>query len=318
MGTPQSQYSTVRLLYGITTTTGMQCASTASSLEILAQPPQSLSIFPSNSGSCHFLLKAVVAHARSAVCFGWIRVWPTLRLQAGGPGDLHPAIQHWCLRPSYGHSEPCLRNRRDKRKQTPRSTISVDELLGQGILFSNPDSPVVHRRLSRRKRTKRCASWRPRRTWRREQCSREASSSRRIEDGKSPFQNSLVQERMDSCRKFIERARRRVTRAEEVIKKATEQKEAFLLEVQEAEHRLKQLELESAAWRWSSHIEAIPPMPTSDLQELEMWLSTSSEMHWSLRILQPLPGSARWWVRVPQHSRHSRQWCQWKAQRGQL
>ena len=36
-------------------------------------------------------------------------------------------------------------------------------------------------------------------------------------------------------------------RAEEVIKKATEQKEAFFLEVQEAEHRLKQLESESAA-----------------------------------------------------------------------
>ena len=49
LGTPQSQYSTAGLLCGITATTGMQCASTASSLEILAQPPQSLSIFPASS-----------------------------------------------------------------------------------------------------------------------------------------------------------------------------------------------------------------------------------------------------------------------------
>ena len=49
LGTPQSQYSTAGLLCGITATTGMQRASTSSSLEIVAQPPQSLSIFPSSS-----------------------------------------------------------------------------------------------------------------------------------------------------------------------------------------------------------------------------------------------------------------------------
>ena len=49
LGTPQLQYSTAVLLCGIAATTGMQRASTASSLEIVAQPPQSLSIFPSSS-----------------------------------------------------------------------------------------------------------------------------------------------------------------------------------------------------------------------------------------------------------------------------
>ena len=49
LGTPQSQYSTAGLLCCITATTGMQCASTDSLLENLAQPPQSLSIFPSSS-----------------------------------------------------------------------------------------------------------------------------------------------------------------------------------------------------------------------------------------------------------------------------
>ena len=121
---------------------------------------------------------------------------------------------------------------------------------------------------------------------------------------------SPVRERMESCRKFIERAKKRVMRAEELITKATEQKAVFLLEVEEAEERSKQLESEAAApvssepvvadlqrqidalilerdslrgmqktmpGEWCSDgppkLEAIPPMPTSDLQDLEMWLS---------------------------------------------
>ena len=126
------------------------------------------------------------------------------------------------------------------------------------------------------------------------------TSARCFEDGKSP-------ERKESRRKFIERAKKRVRRAEEPITKATEQKAAFLLE----EERLKQLESEAAApaalsepvvadlqrqidalilerdclrgmhkampgvWCGDGppNLEAIPPMPTSDLQDLEMWLS---------------------------------------------
>ena len=42
------QYSTAGLLCGITATTVMQCASTGSSLEKPAQPPQSLSVMPSS------------------------------------------------------------------------------------------------------------------------------------------------------------------------------------------------------------------------------------------------------------------------------
>ena len=119
-----------------------------------------------------------------------------------------------------------------------------------------------------------------------------------------------VTERLVACRNFLERARKRVARAEELIAKATEQKSAFVLEVQEAEERLQQLEAEAAkpappsvptvtelqrrieelvrerdALRvnvpmhgvWSGDgppsIDAIPPMPSSNLQELQGWLS---------------------------------------------
>ena len=49
-----------------------------------------------------------------------------------------------------------------------------------------------------------------------------------------------VTERLVACRNFLERARKRVARAEELNVKATEQKSAFVLEVQEAEDRLQQ------------------------------------------------------------------------------
>ena len=125
---------------------------------------------------------------------------------------------------------------------------------------------------------------------------------------------------MESCRKFIERAKKRVMRAEELITKATEQQAVFLFEVEEAEERLKQLESEAAVpvssepvverqidalilerdslrgmqktmpgewWRRPSHpkLEAIPPMPPSNLQDLEMWLSNrNSELRNALEF----------------------------------
>ena len=46
-----------------------------------------------------------------------------------------------------------------------------------------------------------------------------------------------VSERLVACRNFLERARLRVARAEDLIAEATEQKSAFVLEVQEAEER---------------------------------------------------------------------------------
>ena len=54
-----------------------------------------------------------------------------------------------------------------------------------------------------------------------------------------------VSERLTSCRNFLERARKRVTRAD-LIAKAVEQKAVFLQEVPEAEERLKQLEAEES------------------------------------------------------------------------
>ena len=112
-----------------------------------------------------------------------------------------------------------------------------------------------------------------------------------------------VSERLTSCRNFLERARKRVTRAEDLIAKAVEKKTAFMQEVEEAEERLKQLEAEASkptppdgvaaenrgvrerdALRgipiqgvWCADgppsVDAIPPMPSSDLHELQGWLS---------------------------------------------
>ena len=47
------------------------------------------------------------------------------------------------------------------QRRGQRSTIPVDAMFNQVIPFSKRDSPVVRRRKSRWKRTKRCASWRP-------------------------------------------------------------------------------------------------------------------------------------------------------------
>ena len=111
---------------------------------------------------------------------------------------------------------------------------------------------------------------------------------------------SPVRERMESCRKFIERAKKRVMRAEDLITKATEQKAVFLKQLEseaaapvssepvvaDLQRQINALILERDSLRgmqktmpgeWCSDgppkLEAIPPMPTSDLQDLEMWLA---------------------------------------------
>ena len=127
-----------------------------------------------------------------------------------------------------------------------------------------------------------------------------------------------IQERLDSCRQFIERAKKRVIRAEEVIARAVEQNAIFEAEVAQAEERLALLQAEavattpvipepdqvkelqtqinvlvrerdalksasgrqvrggegSASWMGSGPpcVENLPPMPTSDLQDLERWM----------------------------------------------
>ena len=68
-----------------------------------------------------------------------------------------------------------------------------------------------------------------------------------------------VSERLTSCRNFLERARKRVTRAEDLIAKAVEQKAVFMQEVAEAEERLKQLEAEESK-----------PMPPSEPGVMEL------------------------------------------------
>ena len=55
------------------------------------------------------------------------------------------------------------------------------------------------------------------------------------------------QERLDSCRQFIERAKKRMIRVDEVITRAVEQKEIFEEEVAQAEERLVLLQAEAVA-----------------------------------------------------------------------
>ena len=55
-----------------------------------------------------------------------------------------------------------------------------------------------------------------------------------------------VQERVESCKLFLERARKRVQRAQEVIDRACEQKALYEAEVVEGEARLAKLEAEAA------------------------------------------------------------------------
>ena len=82
-------------------------------------------------------------------------------------------------------------------------------------------------------------------SWRREQRSREAPC-RGVEGCQSEVTSSPSKGEVDSLPEFSRTSRKRVARAEELIAKATEQKSAFVLEVQEAEERVQQLEAEAA------------------------------------------------------------------------
>ena len=108
-----------------------------------------------------------------------------------------------------------------------------------------------------------------------------------------------IQERVDSCKLFLERARKRVHRAQEVIDRAHEQKAVYETEVAEGEARLAKLMAEAAfaqtppvvlpqvsaptiipndaqgTWMGGGphRFEDIPSMPTSNVQDLAGWMS---------------------------------------------
>ena len=108
-----------------------------------------------------------------------------------------------------------------------------------------------------------------------------------------------IQERVDSCKLFLERARKRVHRAQEVIDRAHEQKVVYETEVAEGEARLAKLMAEAAfvqtppvvlpqvsaptiipndaqgTWMCGGppRFEDIPSMPTSNVQDLGGWMS---------------------------------------------
>ena len=67
---------------------------------------------------------------------------------------------------------------------------------------------------------------------------------------------------MDSCKLFLERAKKRVQRAQEVIDRACEQKILYEAEVVEGEERLAKLVVEAA------NIQS-PPVVTPQVSELQ-------------------------------------------------
>ena len=97
-----------------------------------------------------------------------------------------------------------------------------------------------------------------------------------------------IQEQLESCKTFLDRARKRVLRAQAVIDRATEQKAVYESEVAEGQCRLEALQVEAAhkpdepgvskhSAKWMeegpSCFENIPAMPTTNVQELEGWIS---------------------------------------------
>ena len=68
-----------------------------------------------------------------------------------------------------------------------------------------------------------------------------------LQAAKSRSKVPPVADRIEACKTFIERAKRRVVRAEEIMKRAIEQKDVHVAEVEDTERRLLQLQGEAAA-----------------------------------------------------------------------
>ena len=120
-----------------------------------------------------------------------------------------------------------------------------------------------------------------------------------------------IQEQLKSCKTFLERVRKRVLRAQAVIDRANEQKAVYKSEVADGQRRLEALQVEAAQMpaprvaqekidtlvrerdalrsradqpgvskysdKWMGEgppcFENIPPMPSTNVQELEGWIS---------------------------------------------
>ena len=68
-----------------------------------------------------------------------------------------------------------------------------------------------------------------------------------LQAAKSRSKVPPVAHRIEACKTFIERATRRVVRAEEITRRALEQKDVYVAEVEDAERRLLQLQAEAVA-----------------------------------------------------------------------
>ena len=164
-----------------------------------------------------------------------------------------------------------------------------------------------------------------------------------------------VSERLTSCRNFPERARKRVTRAEDLVAKAVEQKTVFMQEVEEAEERLKQLEAEeskptppseSGVMELQRRIEELVrerdalrcvtmqgvwcadgPSTPSHQYQVPIFKSckggsaheiANCAMLWSLETRPPLPNWENWWVRALPRWVLSHQQGHWTARADRL
>ena len=112
-----------------------------------------------------------------------------------------------------------------------------------------------------------------------------------------------LQQRIQSCKSYVERAKQRVVRAEAVITRAVEQKAICEGEVTEGEKRLQQLLMEDAS--------SAPPVPAcspqvaelqrqiDDLKEREMWKIARKQGGWcadgppSTKEIPPIPVSVQ-------------------------
>ena len=100
-----------------------------------------------------------------------------------------------------------------------------------------------------------------------------------------------IQERVDSCKLFLERAKKRVQRAQEVIDKACEQKVLYEAEVVEGEERLAKLVAEAA------NIQS-PPVVAPQVSELQARIDALVVERDALRsghgIPVPAPAQGAW------------------------
>ena len=210
-------------------------------------------------GSSHFLFKAVVAHALSAVCsfvLSVVSATPFVRTQCRRDGPKASVLDGWVqiVRGPRPKSEKWPSAKKPgKSAQQPRDAAA-----------SKSSSLLLPRQPSRP--PEQVAAGATEEVHKLEAAvmalggENSVHAKRLVEVLKTARAKSRVLpvgERLTSCWNFFSRTtRKRVARVADLVAKATEQKATFVVVVQEAEERLKQLEAEAAQ----------PKPPVTELQ----------------------------------------------------